>query len=381
MRLPQQHWKESNTMKTLRTAVIGLGFIGAVHVEQIRRIPYVEVVAVVDAFGAEERAKQMGVPAAFSDYKEMMDTVKPDCVHICTPNFMHREIALAAFERGINVVCEKPMAMNAEEAQEMADAAKKSGCIGALNFHNRYYPIPYRMRRMVENGDLGDVFAVQGGYLQDWLQYETDFSWKLLSAKCGKTRVTADLGSHWMDLAEYVSGQKITEVFAEFKTIYPIRINQTPDGIESVPIDTEDFSYVIVRFENGAIGNAQFSGVFSGKKNQTVLQVAGTKASMEWDNEKVNDLLIGHRSAPNELLTKDSGLVDESTATIINYPGGHAEGFSEAFKQNFTAIYNVIRGEKLTNPFATFDDGLHVMKLCDALYESSQTGNWVRVEE
>ena len=367
-------------MKRLKAAVVGMGFIGAAHVEALRRVPYVDVVAIADAFGAQEKAERLGIPAAYADYKQMMDEIRPDCVHICTPNKMHIEVAMSAIERGINVICEKPMACNAEEAQQMVDAIKKSGLIGALNFHNRFYPIPYRMRRMVQEGVLGDIYHIQGGYLQDWLQYKTDFSWKLLSAQCGKTRATADLGSHWMDLAEYVSGQRIVEVFAEFKTVYPQRTQMTPEGPKDVDIDTEDFSVIIARFDGGAVGTATFSAVFPGKKNQTVLQVAGTKASLEWDNEKVNDLLIGHRSEANQLLTKDPSLVDKDTASIISYPAGHAEGFPDAFKQNFTAIYNAIRGEKNANPFATFEDGLHVMKLCDALYESAHTGKWVAVD-
>ena len=364
-------------MERMKAAVIGMGFIGVAHVEALRRVPYVDVVAIVDSFGAEEKAKRLGIPVAYADYRQMMDEVKPDCVHVCTPNHMHKEVVMAAFERGINVICEKPMAMNAQEAQEMVEAAKKSGLIGALNFHNRYYPIPHQMRRMVMNGELGDVFSVQGGYLQDWLQYKTDFHWKILSEKCGKTRATADLGSHWIDLAEYVTGQKVKEVFAEFKTVYPTRTQMTADGPKEVPIDTEDFSCILLRFDGGAVGSATFSAVFSGKKNQTVLQVAGTKESLEWDNEKVNDLLIGRRSEPNMLLTKDPNLVDPATAPIISYPGGHAEGFPDAFKQNFTAIYGAIRGEVPANPFATFEDGLHIMTVVDKLYESAHTGRWV----
>lgn len=217
----------------------------------------------------------------------------------------------------------------------------------------------------------------RGGYLQDWLQHKTDFSWKLLSDQCGKTRATADLGSHWIDLAEYVTGQKVTEVFAEFKTVYPQRTQMTENGPMDVNIDTEDFSCVLLRFDGGAVGTATFSAVFAGKKNQTVLQVAGTKQSLEWDNEKVNDLLIGNRDSANELLTKDPSLVDRATASIISYPGGHAEGFPDAFKQNFTAIYQAIRGEKPENPFATFEDGLHMMRICDALYESAHSGKWI----
>lgn len=366
-------------MKRLKAAVVGMGFIGVAHVEALRRVPYVDVVAIADTFGVQEKAERLGVPKAFSDYREMMDVCKPDCVHVCTPNSMHTEVVMAAIQRGIHVVCEKPMARDAQEAQKMVDAIRDSGLVGALNFHNRYYPIPYRMRRMVQNGELGQIYHVQGSYLQDWLQHKTDFSWKLLSAQCGKTRATADLGSHWMDLAEYVTGQKITEVFAEFKTVYPRRIQMTENGPQDVDIDTEDFSCILLRFDGGAVGTATFSAVFSGKKNQTVLQVAGTKRSLEWDNEKVNDLLIGRRDEPNELLTKDPSLVDNNTASIISYPGGHAEGFPDAFKQNFTAIYSAIRGETPANPFATFADGLHMMKVCDSLYESAHTSRWIAV--
>ena len=167
------------------------------------------------------------------------------------------------------------------------------------------------------------------------------------------------------------------EVFAEFKTIYPTRVQKTEEGLKNVPIDTEDFSFIMLRFDGGAVGNAAFSAVFSGKKNQTVLQVAGTKQSLEWDNEKVNDLLIGRRNEPNGLLTKDPSLVDGATASVISYPGGHAEGFPDAFKQNFTAIYNGIRGQEPANPYATFEDGLHMMEVVDKLYESAQSGRWV----
>lgn len=367
-------------MKRLKAAVVGMGFIGSAHVEALRRIPYVDVVAIVSPTGAREKAEALGVPAGFSDYREMMEVCRPDCVHIATPNSVHMEVAMEAIRRGIHVVCEKPMAGNAEEARIMADTLRESGLVGALNFHNRFYPIPFRMRRMVSEGQLGQVFHIQGSYLQDWLQYPTDFHKKILSAQCGRTRVTADLGSHWIDLAEYVTGQKVTEVFAEFKTVHPRRLRMTESGCREVVMDTEDFSCILLRFDGGAIGTASFSALFSGKKNQTVLQVAGTEGSLEWDNERVNDLIIGRRNGPNGLLTKDPSLMDEATASVISYPGGHAEGFPDAFKQNFTAIYRAIRGEVPTAPFATFEDGLHVMQVCDALYESAQTGRWVAVD-
>lgn len=367
-------------MKRLKAAVVGMGFIGSAHVEALRRIPYVDVVAIATTTGAKEKAESLGVPMGFADYREMMDVCKPDCVHICTPNSLHPEVALAAIERGIHVVCEKPMAGNAEQAQKMVEAIRGTGLVGALNFHNRFYPMPYRMRRMVSAGEVGQIYHVQGGYLQDWLQYPTDFHKKIMAAQCGRTRVTADLGSHWIDLAEYVTGQKVKEVFAEFRTVHPRRTCVTENGPQEVDIDTEDFSCVLLRFDGGAVGTATFSALFSGKKNQTVLQVAGTAGSLEWDNERVNDLVIGRRNGPSGLLTKDPSLVDAETAGIISYPGGHAEGFPDAFKQNFTAIYRAIRGETNVGPFATFEDGLHVMKVCDALYESAHSGKWIPVD-
>lgn len=367
-------------MKRLRVAVAGMGFIGFAHVEALRRIPYIDVVAIADPINVKEKAEYLGISKSYTNYIEMMDECKPDCIHICTPNSTHMSIAMAAIERNINVICEKPMARNADEAQIMVEAANKKGLICALNFHNRYYPIPYRMRRMVQDGELGQIYHIQGGYLQDWLQFKTDFSWKILSEQCGKTRATADLGSHWIDLAEYVTGQKVTEVFAEFKTVYPQRIQMTASGPKEVNIDTEDFSCVILRFDGGAIGCATFSAVFAGKKNQTILEVAGTKQSLQWDNESVNDLLIGNRNKANSLLTKDPSLVDKATAAIISYPAGHAEGFPDAFKQNFTAIYGAINGKQPINPFATFEDGLHLMKICDGLYESAHTGHWISIK-
>lgn len=367
-------------MKTFKAAVIGVGFIGVAHVEALRRIPGVEVVAIVDRFGVKEKAESLGVPYGFEDYKEMFEVVKPDCVHVCTPNSTHREIALYAFERGCAVICEKPMTTDAEEAEIMVEAAKKSGMVNAINLHNRYYPMPHHLRNIIKDGELGDIFSIQGGYLQDWLALESDFSWKVQQKFVGKTRMVADLGTHWIDLSEYVTGHKVTEVFGEFKTVYPTRKNVTKDGAEDVPVDTEDMANIMLRYDNGAVGSATVSSVFAGKKNQTVLQVAGSKASAEWDTDRnIGDLRIGYRNEANRILTKDPSLVHPDTKPICSYPGGHVEGFPDAFKQNFTAIYNKIRGIEPANPFATFEDGAHLMKVCDAIYESAHEGRWVKV--
>ena len=366
-------------MKRLKAAVIGSGFIGAAHVEALKRVPGVDVVALVDIVDPVQKAEELDVPNGFSDYREMIEAVEPDCIHICTPNHTHKEIALYAFKHGIHVICEKPMARNAGEAKEMLEAAKKSNLVHAINLHNRFYPANHQLRNMILDGALGKIYGVHGAYLQDCFSQESDFNWRMLSAKGGSTRVTSDIGSHWIDLAEYVIGSKVKEVFAEFQTNLPVRKMNLAGNLKDVAVDTEDTSYVTVRFENGAVGSAVFSQVYQGRKNQTTIRVSGSEISAEWDSEAIGDLKLGYRNEPNRLLTKDRGLAHPDTAPIITYPGGHAEGFPDAFKQNFIAVYGAIRGVKPINPYADFEEGLHQMQVLDKIFESAKTGCWTSV--
>ena len=180
-------------MKRLKAAVIGSGFIGAAHVEALKRVPGVDVVALVDIVDPVQKAEELDVPNGFSDYREMIEAVEPDCIHICTPNHTHKEIALYAFKHGIHVICEKPMARNAGEAKEMLEAAKKSNLVHAINLHNRFYPANHQLRNMILDGALGKIYGVHGAYLQDCFSQESDFNWRMLSAKGGSTRVTSDI--------------------------------------------------------------------------------------------------------------------------------------------------------------------------------------------
>lgn len=367
-------------MEMIKTAVIGLGFIGLAHVDALKRLPNVEVVAVVDAFGAKDKAEQLGISQAFANYKEMINICKPDCIHICAPNNLHKEIAIYALEHGIHVVCEKPMTLNTEDAREMVEVAQKSGKIAAVNFHNRFYPINHQLRTMIQNGELGKIQNIHGAYLQDCFLKDTDFNWRMLSKNSGKTRVVADIGSHWIDLAEYLIGQKVTEVFAEFQQSYPTRKLKTSNGLQEVEVDTEDNAFLMLRFDGGAVGNMVVSQLVAGKKNQTAYTIAGTKMSAAWDSEQISDLKLGLRDEANRVLTKDPCLLDPETTAITAYPGGHVEGFPDAFRQNFTAIYKAIRGGAGPHRFATFVDGLHQMEICDKLYESAQTGSWIKLK-
>ncbi len=378
-------------MKKFRTAVIGAGFIGAVHVETIRRLGNVEIVALCDAMGAEKKAEALGIGQAYDDYRKMIDEVRPDAIHICTPNNTHYDIAKYAIEHGVHFICEKPFTTTVEQARELIALADEHHVQGAVNFHNRLYPIPNQMHQMIAKGELGEIFSVHGEYIQDWLLYETDYSWRLDRSQVGKTRAIADIGSHWMDLAEFVSCMKIKRVNAKFRTVYPVR--KRPLGevetfshaenaqYQEIPIDTEDEAVVMFEFENGAIGSMLVSMVYAGRKNTTTLAVAGSKEALKWDSEALNDLWIGHRERPNEILTKDASLLDPRAARLGSYPSGHIEGFADAFKNVFRQFYGSLEQPDGDYEFARISDGLREMLLCDAVFESAQKGEWTQVED
>ena len=212
--------KRGMLMKKFKSAVIGVGFIGVAHIEALRRLGNVKVIAIADHINIEQKAKSLSIPNYFEDYKEMLDTIDLDFVHICTPNDTHYPIAKYALEKNINVVLEKPMTMTVDEAKELVTLANKRNLIAVINFHNRLYPACSYIKKEISKGTYGDIFSIQGMYIQDWLFYETDYSWRLNSKHSGKTRAVADIGSHLLDLITYMTGHVITEVLAEFKTVF-----------------------------------------------------------------------------------------------------------------------------------------------------------------
>lgn len=375
-------------MKQLKAGVVGVGFIGAVHIEQLRRLGNVEVVALADEAGAQEKADALYVPHAYTNYKDMIDNEQLDCVHICTPNSTHYEIAMYAMERGVNVVCEKPMTCTVEEAEKLRAYAKEKGLVNAMNFNCRFYPMAYQMRQMVRSGEVGDIYTVHGGYLQDWLFLDTDYSWRLEPEFTGASRAFADIGSHWIDLVEYITGLRAVEVLADFAIFHKTRKKPTkeiatysgmalrPEDYEEVPITTEDYATVLFHMENGACVSCNISQVFAGRKNQMIVSVAGSRCALHWDSENSNALWIGRRERDNGELVKDPSILDDGTKGVISYPGGHVEGFPDTFKQNFKKIYTAIAGGK-PEDYATFDDGLREMVLCEKIVESARERRWV----
>lgn len=382
-------------MKKIKVGVAGLGFIGPAHIEALRRQPDIEVVAINDFSEeyARSKADSLGIEKSFGNFDNMLADPDIEVVHICTPNFLHYPMAKAALLAGKHVVCEKPLANTVAEAQELVELAAQTGLVNALHFNIRYYPLIRHMRAMRMNGELGNVHSVIGTYLQDWLFYATDYNWRLEPDKSGESRAIADIGSHIIDLIEYITGLEITAVMADFATVHPNRKKPTkpietysgkmlqPEDYQEVPINTEDYATVMIRFNDGSKGVVTVSQVSAGRKNRISLEISGSNQTVSWCSESPNNLWIGKRDSANELLMRDPALVHKESAALISFPGGHNEGFPDTSKQLFKEVYAAVReGKQPANPsYPTFADGLRELILCDKIIESNKNQAWVQV--
>jgi len=379
----------------IKVAVAGIGFIGQVHIESLRRLPGIEVVALCHSSqtSAEAKARSWHVPRAYADFDAMLREERPDCVHIATPNNLHHAMVKKALLAGVHVVCEKPLAMTVAEARELLALATETKRVHAVHFNVRYYPLVREMKRLRERGEVGDIHAVFGRYLQDWLFHATDYNWRVEGAQTGDSKVVADIGSHLIDLIEYVSGLAVAEVLADFSTVHPVRKKpkkavETYSGkllaasdYEDVAIDVEDQANVLLRFGNGAKGSISVSQVAAGRKNNVSVEFSGAKRSLAWDSTRPDELWVGHRDEANRVVLRDPALVDPETRGIISYPGGHNEGFGDTSKQLYREIYAAVRaGEPPDNPsYPTFVHGLRELVLCEKIVESHRKQAWVKI--
>jgi predicted dehydrogenase len=383
-------------MKRIKVGVIGTGFIGPAHIEALRRLGNIEVVALAECSQdvARAKAETLGIENFYGDYKELLKNKDIQSVHICSPNYLHYEMAKEALEAGKHVICEKPLAISVAEAKELVELAERQGLINAVNFNIRYYPLMRQVRTMVEKGDMGEIFAVQGSYLQDWLFYQTDYNWRLEPEQSGQSRAIADIGSHWMDLIEHVTGLKIREVCADFATFHKVRKKPLkpvetyagkvlqPEDYQDVPINTEDYATVLFRFENDARGVMTVNQVAAGRKNRLYFELDGSRQSIAWESEAPNQIWIGKREGNNEVVMRDPSLVYPECRGLIDYPGGHNEGFPDTFKQLFKEVYGFISGQR-SGPasYPTFKDGLRELVLCEKIMESNKNRAWVKVTQ
>lgn len=381
-------------MYNITAAVIGAGFIGPVHVEALQRLG-VPVAGILAATPEESRAAaaKMGLAKAYVSLDELLADPNVQVVHITTPNRFHFEMASAALRAGKHVLCEKPLAMTSAESSALVEQARGLKLAAGVNYNVRFYPLCLEARDMVRRGDLGDVYSICGSYVQDWLFYPTDYNWRVLAGEGGALRAVADIGTHWLDLVQFISGLEVEAVCADLKTVHPIR--QRPKGevqtfkgkeetivaTESVEITTEDYGGVMLRFRGGGRGMLWTSQVTAGRKNCLRYEIAGSKQALAWCSESPNELWVGHRERANESLIRDPGLLSAYARGFINYPGGHNEGFPDTFKQIYRAFYDYIAaGDHAAAPtFPTFADGHREIVLCEAILRSHREGRWVDV--
>jgi predicted dehydrogenase len=382
--------------KDLRVGVIGSGFIGPAHVEALRRLG-IDVVALAEngAERAAERAQALQIKKAYGSADELIAQPELDVIHITSPNYLHYPHVKAALLAGKHVVCEKPLAMNSRESAELVRLAADAKRVNAVNFNIRFYPLSHQAHAMVKAGEIGDIYIVQGSYLQDWLLLPTDWNWRLEPELGGDMRAVADIGSHWLDLTTFITGLKVEAVFADFKTFLPVRqkparpvetfTGKLQTAIEYIeqPIHTEDYATVLLRYHTGACGVMTVSQVSAGRKNRLYYEIDGAQSSIVWDSERPNELGIGHRDRPNEHLLKDPSLLAPEARQFASYPGGHNEGFPDTFKQLYTAIYHYIQaGDFSVVPnFPTFEDGHRALRVGEAVLRSAKEGRWVNVSE
>lgn len=384
-------------MKEIKTAIIGSGFMGGAHIEALRRIGGVRIVMISsdDVNNGEALADKYSVPRFTNNWKEVIRSSEVDVVHNCTPNNLHFEINKAAILSDKHIISEKPLTITSDQSLTLLQLLKKHNVVNAINFNYRFYPIIQHAKSMIESGDIGDIYLVHGNYLQDWLYYKTDYNWRLENNLGGDSRAIADIGSHWCDMVQFLTGSKIKKVFANLVTIHKKRIKpskavETFKGKEinatkgkDVTIKTEDAGTVLINFENGATGVFAVSQVSAGRKNHFSFEIDGSKKSFHWNQENPNELWIGYRDKANEVLIKDPSLLSDTAKKYASYPGGHPEGYPDGPKNLFNSVYDFIRERK--NPrtdkkdFPTFEDGHLENRIVEAILKSNRNKEWINI--
>ena len=380
----------------IAAGIIGTGFIGPAHVEAARRLGNIEILAVAEANEelAQQKAAEMSIPRAYGNYQDLLADPDVQVVHNCTPNHLHFAVNRDILAAGKHVISEKPLAMNTTESKELLSLAESSGLIHAVDFNYRFYPLIQHAREMVRSGEVGDVFAIHGSYLQDWLYLPTDWNWRLVPELSGDSRAVADVGSHWCDLMQFISGQSITRVFADLHTVHKTRMRPKkevetyagkeldPSDYEAQEINTEDYASVLFEMANGTRGVFTVSQVAAGRKNRLHFELDGSKCALAWDQETPNEMWIGYRDKANEILTKDPSLLHEAAREYAHYPGGHPEAYPDGPKNLFRNVYRAVaKGQMPTDPdWSTFEDGHKEVAICEAVLNSHKNQQWTDVD-
>jgi predicted dehydrogenase len=381
-------------MKKLRTAIIGMGYIGVSHIDAVRRIAECELYAVADTNRelAQKKAELYGVPRCYDSIETLLADPDIEVVHNCTPNNLHTAVNKAIISSGKHLLSEKPLALNYKEAKELLEHSRKNPASQtAVNFNYRMNPMVQEMRQRIAKGDTGEVLAVSGCYLQDWLLYDTDYSWRLEPEIAGPSCCIADIGSHWMDLVQHVTGLTITEVMADLRTVFPKRkkplaqsetfSTNREKAYELMDVRNEDYGSVLFHLSNGAAGAFTVSEVSAGHGCYFQVEINGSKNSLMWNQEQNDRLWIGRRNAENSLLIRDPACISPEVLEHTSLAKGHPEGWNDAFTGNIRSFYRHIAGGKSKGDFATLEEAARIVKLTEACVASHRSRSWVSVGE
>jgi predicted dehydrogenase len=380
-------------LSRITAGVVGVGFIGVAHIEALRRLG-IDVAGVVGSSPERGRAK-----AEAADLPDVYDSVEAlaadpniDVIHVASPNNVHADQVRVCLDAGKHVVCEKPLALTSQDGADLVERAADAGVVNAVCFNIRFYPLNHQMAAMVRSGEIGEPRFVTGSYLQDWLLLETDWNWRLVSEEAGPLRSVADIGSHWLDLARFITGKRVVEVMADLHTFVPVR--KHPAG----PVETfaaagddeelieeemlsDDGAGILLRFEDGARGTLAINQTSAGRKNSVSIEVDGSRSALSWFSEDPDRLWIGHRGKPNEILQRDPSILAPEAARTVGYPGGHVEGYPDTVRALFKEVYqDVVEGGPSAEPtYPTFADGHDALLVTEAVARSSQEQRWVTV--
>ena len=373
-------------------AVIGVGFVGKAHVDALRRlgVPIHGVLGSSQERGGEAR-ESLGLERAYASLDELAEDSAVTVVHICTPNHVHFEQASRMLRAGKHVLCEKPLALDSRESEMLVKLARESRKVGGVAYNLRYYPLCQEARALVEQGAIGQPRLVHGSFLQDWLLHPTDWNWRLEPKLGGELRAVSDIGTHWLDLMMWMTGQRVTEVCADLVTVVPERRKPrgrvetfkkaAADSSDVVAMSNDDYASVLLHFESDLNGVMSVSQVSAGRKARLWFEIDGTEGSLAWNSESPNELWMGKRDGANQILGKDPALMSEAARKFATYPGGHTEGYPDTFVQLFREFYEYIDAGDLNavRPFPTFKTGHDELLLCDAIAKSAQEKKWTPV--
>jgi len=370
---------------TFSAGVIGLGFVGRAQVDALRRLPDVHVVAAAGSGPhIAQAAAALGIPKAYADYRDLIADPDVEVVHNCTPNYLHFDINRATLEAGKACYAEKPLTITSTEAADLVQLARERNARVAVNFNHRAFPQVQQAKALIAAGDIGEVYTVHGCYLQDWLLHDSAWNWRVDPNLGGPSRTVADIGSHWMDLAQSVTGAPIVEVMADLHTAIPVRYPperrlETFERSEArgapVQITSEDFASVLLRFANGAHGAFSVSQISAGHKNQLLLEVDGARGALVWSSQSSEQLWLGSRDAPLQVVGRDPA--QALVGGMSSLPAGHAEGWNDALRTAIAGFYATLRGEPAPPWLATWEDGLRAVVLTEAILESHRRRQWV----